>query len=76
MAILRFYGRGALARFLGVSEVRISQINPAPDAFVDGRPVWLPATAARLKAEREARRAERSKKPGAAAVSPDHPAAA
>ena len=59
MAIQRFFGRGGLARFIGISEARIGQINPQPDALVDGRPVWLPETAARLKVERESRRAHR-----------------
>lgn len=59
MAAIRYFGRGGLARFLGISEARVGQIDPAADAFVDGRPVWLPETAVRLKVEREARRAER-----------------
>jgi hypothetical protein len=59
MEIQRFFGRGGLARFMGISEARIGQINPQPDALVDGRPVWLPETAARLKVARESRRAHR-----------------
>jgi hypothetical protein len=59
MAIQRFFGRGGLARYMGISEARIGQLDPPPDALVDGRPVWLPETAARLKLERETRRAER-----------------
>jgi hypothetical protein len=51
--IQRFFGRGGLARFLGISEARIGQIDPEPDALVDGRSVWLPETAARMKLERE-----------------------
>jgi hypothetical protein len=57
--IQRFFGRGGLARFMGISEARIGQIDPEPDALVDGRPVWLPETAARMKLERETRLAER-----------------
>jgi hypothetical protein len=70
MKVQQFFGRGGLARFMGISEARIGQINPQPDALVDGRPVWLPETAARLKVERESRRAQRqavSKRPRAAA---------
>lgn len=59
MEIQRFLGRGGLARFLAISEARVGQINPEPDALVDGRPVWLPETAARLKVARESRRAHR-----------------
>ena len=59
MQIQRFLGRGGLARFMGISEARIGQIDPAPDALVDGRPVWLPETAARMKLERETRLAQR-----------------
>ena len=55
----QFYGRNGLGRFLGVSDTRIGQINPPPDASVDGRPVWSEETAARMKLEREARRAQR-----------------
>lgn len=64
--IQRFLGRGGLARYMGISEARIGQIGPAPDALVDGRPVWLPETAARMKLERETRLAQRqagSKRP-------------
>lgn len=57
MAIQKFLGRGGLARFIGISEARIGQINPLPDALVDGRPVWRPETAARMKLDRERRRA-------------------
>jgi hypothetical protein len=57
--ITRYFGRGGLARYLGISEARVGQINPAADALVDGRPVWLPETAARLKLQREEQRAER-----------------
>ena len=59
MAIQRFFGRTGLARFIGVSEARVGQIDPAPDALVDGRPAWSPETAARLKLEREERLAKR-----------------
>jgi len=59
MGIQKFFGRGGLARYMGISEARVGQLDPAPDALVDGRPVWLPETAARLKLERERRRAER-----------------
>ena len=55
----QFYGQNGLGRFLGLSGSRIGQINPPPDAFADGRPVWSEETAARLKLEREARRAQR-----------------
>ncbi|MEA3186745.1 MAG: hypothetical protein QOD99_575 [Chthoniobacter sp.] len=57
--IPRFLGRGSLARYMGISEARIGQINPQPDALVDGRSVWLPETAARMKLERETWLAER-----------------
>jgi hypothetical protein len=71
MAIQKFFGRGGLARYIGVSEARVGQIDPAPDALVDGRPAWSPETAARLKLEREARLAKRQagagKKPRARA---------
>lgn len=59
MEIQRFLGRGGLARYMGISEARIGQIDPEPDALVDGRPVWLPETAARMKLARETRLAER-----------------
>ena len=52
----KFLGRSGLARFLGISDARVGQISPAPDAFLDGRPVWLLETAERLRAEREAKR--------------------
>lgn len=64
MAIQRYLGRGGLARFLGISESRTCQLDPPPDALVDGRPVWLPETAARVKVERETRRAEREARNG------------
>lgn len=56
---IRYFGRGGLARYLGISEARVGQINPAADAFVDGRPIWLPETAAALKLARETQRATR-----------------
>jgi hypothetical protein len=59
MAIQRYFGRSGLARFLGVTETRVGQLNPSPDALVDGRPVWALETAARLKVTRESRLAER-----------------
>jgi hypothetical protein len=59
MQIQRFFGRGGLARYMGISEARIGQLDPGPDALVDGRPVWTPETAARMKLERETRLAER-----------------
>jgi len=59
MAIPRFLGRNALGRYVGLSDTRITQLNPPPDATVDGRPVWSEETATRLKREREARAAQR-----------------
>lgn len=59
MTIPTFFGRGGFARFLGISEARVGQIDPAPDALVDGRPIWGPETAARVKVEIETRRARR-----------------
>jgi hypothetical protein len=58
MVIRRYLGRGGLARYVGISEARVGQISPLPDALVDGRPVWLPETAARLKDKRDSRRAQ------------------
>jgi hypothetical protein len=55
----RFYGPAGLARFLGVSDTRVRQIKPAPDALLDGRPVWSQETANRLKRERDARASAR-----------------
>jgi len=63
--VQRLFGRGGLARFLGITETRVGQINPPPDALVDGRPAWSYETAARLKAEREARLRMRSERRGA-----------
>jgi len=62
MAIPRFIGRNGLALFLGVSATRVDQLKVPPDAIVDGRPAWLPETAKRVKAERDARR---NRRPGA-----------
>jgi len=59
MATKQLFGRSGLARFLGISDRRVGDVAPPPDALVDGRPAWLPETAARLKVEREARRAKR-----------------
>jgi hypothetical protein len=59
MNVPTYLGRGALARFLGIGESRLQQINPEPDAIVDGRSIWLLETAARLKREREAQQRTR-----------------
>lgn len=61
MSVPTYLGRGGLARFLGIGESRVDQLNPAPDATVDGRSIWSLESARRLKAEREARAAQRGK---------------
>lgn len=50
-----FLGRGGLARRLGVSETYVRILNIPPDALVDGRPAWTPATADRVKSDRLAK---------------------
>jgi hypothetical protein len=64
----RYFGRNGLGRFLGVSDTRIGQINPPADAWVDGRPVWSEETAARMKRDREKRRARRADRTASAAT--------
>ena len=59
MAIQTFVGRVGLARLLGLTEQWVRQLDPVPDALIDGRPAWLMQTAARLKAERDVSRAQR-----------------
>ena len=59
MSLPSFLGRAGLARYLSVSETRIGQLNVPPDALADGRPLWTPETAARLKFQRDQRLAAR-----------------
>jgi hypothetical protein len=64
MAIQIFVGRVGLARILDLSEQWVRQLDPPPDALIDGRPAWTLETSARLKVELAARRAERQRRTG------------
>lgn len=59
MQIQILFGCGGLARYLGVTETAVRFMKVPPDAMVDGRKAWTEETAARLKTERDARRARR-----------------
>lgn len=66
--MLKLYGCGGLARYLGVTETAIRLKKIPPDALVDGRKAWTEETAERLRAEREARRSARRSKTTAEAA--------
>ena len=68
MSIKRYLGRQTLARMLEISTTRVTQLKLQPDILLEGAPGWLPATAERIKRDREAKRAARRRGEGPASV--------